>query len=373
MRKTGFFNFLNGLRPEFEQVRSSLLSAFTSPSLEDVITKLSGEETRMGISKNNPSILVTSSTQEDSEMVNAVSRPGNNVKTYRPPHFKNQGQGGNDRYGKRDYSKLNCHFCKEPGHIKPICPKWKKLIATAMASQAEERPSSSSESLSLQQIVEALQPLLKGGISGAAMSSSSPGKTSWLLDSGASFHMTPSTCSLSNFSKNSFSSFVSTADGTPLEIKGIGNFERQDFFVPKIRLIPKLNLNLLSVSQLSDHGCDIKFSSNKCWIQDRQSGRLIGEGSRRGDLYYVDFLQVPKSQFCNVVQNKDIHVWHKRLGHPNIVKISYLPFIKHLCKSDFLCNECILGKMKCLPFPQRSMFTTNHLKLSIPMYGVRLL
>ena len=207
----------------------------------------------MGIGKNNSSILVTSSTQEYGEMANAVSRPGNNMKTYRPPHFKNQGQGGNDRYGKRDYSKVTCYYCKEPGHIKLLCPKWKKLIATAMASQVEERPSSSSEPLSLQQIVEALQPLLKGGTSGAAMSSSSPGKTSWLLDSGASFHMTPSSCSLSNFSKNSFPSFVSTADGTSLEIKGIGNFEKQDFFVPKIRFIPNLNLNLHSNSYIINH------------------------------------------------------------------------------------------------------------------------
>ena len=47
-------------------------------------------------------------------------------------------------------------------------------------------------SLSLNQIMEALQPLLKGTISGAAVSTfSPPGKTSWLLDSGASFHMSP--------------------------------------------------------------------------------------------------------------------------------------------------------------------------------------
>ena len=57
--------------------------------------------------------------------------------------------------------------------------------------------------------------------------------------------MTPSACSLFEFSKNSLPYFVSTADGTPLEIKGISNFEKQDFFIPKIRPIPKLNLNLL--------------------------------------------------------------------------------------------------------------------------------
>ena len=84
------------------------------------------------------------------------------------------------------------------------------------------------------------------------------------------------------------------------------------------------------------------------------------EGSRKGDLYYVDSLQVPKNPFCNVVQQKDINVWHKRLGHPNIIKkISHLPFVKSLCKSDFTCNDCILEKMKKLPFFQRSMFTTR--------------
>ena len=67
-----FFNFSNGLRPEFEQIRSYLLFAFTSPSLEDVITKLSGEETRMGVCKNNPSVLATPSNNEENEGVNVV-------------------------------------------------------------------------------------------------------------------------------------------------------------------------------------------------------------------------------------------------------------------------------------------------------------
>ena len=85
------------------------------------------------------------------EGVNVVSRPGEQFKDLQPPYFKNQNSSGQG--AKRDYSKLTCHFCKEPEHIKPICPKWKKLIATAMTSQPEEQPSSSNGSLSLQKIV----------------------------------------------------------------------------------------------------------------------------------------------------------------------------------------------------------------------------
>ena len=61
---------------------------------------------------------------------------------------------------------------------------------------------------------------------------SPPGKTLWLLDSGASFHMTPNVFAFSKFSKNLSSSFIFTADGASLEIKRIGDFENQDFFYP---------------------------------------------------------------------------------------------------------------------------------------------
>jgi hypothetical protein len=62
---------------------------------------------------------------------------------------------------------------------------------------------------------------------------------------------------------------------------------------------------------------------------------------------------------CNVARHKDINVWHKRLGHPNITKLSYLHFAKDICKTPFSCNDCILGKMRSLPFEQRTMFSSK--------------
>ena len=89
------------------------------------------------------------------------------------------------------------------------------------------------------------------------------------------------------------------------------------------------------------------------------SGKLIGEGSRKGDLYFIEFLQIPKHSFYNVAQHKDINVWHERLGHSKIVKLSYLHFVKNLCKDNFNCGDCILGKMRSFPFGQRTMFSTK--------------
>jgi hypothetical protein len=214
-----------------------------------------------------------------------------------------------------------------------------------------------------------LQPLLKGATSGAAIASSStPGMCSWLLDSGASFHMTPHKSILSECQSNSNASFVSTADGTALKIEGVGTFKNDlskhnKFYIPKIRLIPKLHLNLLSVSQISDHGYDVIFSSSKCWVQDRQSGKLIGEGSRQGDLYYMDFLCIPKESFCNTAQTKDIRTWHHRLGHPNIRKLNFVPVTKNLCKDNFECKECLLGKMTALPYGQRTFYSSMPFEL----------
>jgi hypothetical protein len=56
--------------------------------------------------------------------------------------------------------------------------------------------------------------------------SSTPGMSSWIIDSGASFYMTPNASLLSKLSLNSFKSFVSMADGTSLDVEGMGSLEK---------------------------------------------------------------------------------------------------------------------------------------------------
>jgi transposase InsO family protein len=353
-----FYQFITGLRPEFETTKSALLHRGKIPSIVETIEELTMEENR----------LRKGSLKIEDDSVLAVSRPGNHVRSYRPPHFNRQN-------GDYDKKKVICHHCHEPGHYRPQCPKLKELREKRAAIAGSE-PKDQDAPVSLAQLMEILQPLIKGASSsseastGAAASSFSDlGKISWLLDSGASFHMTPNNQSLSKCVKNKTSvSKVFTADGTSLEIEGIGNFEKiyktKTFSIPEIRHVPKLNLNLLSVSQISDYGCNISFSSHGCWVQDRQSGKLIGEGHREGGLYYMDFLEMPKKAFCYNIQKIELELWHKRLGHPHIAKIQHFPNLGKFCNSEsFDCKDCILGKMKRLPFQNRTFFSSRPLEL----------
>ncbi|KAH7846419.1 hypothetical protein Vadar_013836 [Vaccinium darrowii] len=57
--------------------------------------------------------------------------------------------------------------------------------------------------------------------------------------------------------------------------------------IPNVFYVPQLSLSLLSISQLSDSGFDVLFSSSGCVVQDRVSKKQIGTGRRvyiiRGD------------------------------------------------------------------------------------------
>ena len=91
----------------------------------------------------------------------------------------------------------------------------------------------------------------------------------WILDSGASFHMTPDSTSLTSVGPPVFPISVQTADGTPLAVSSQGTLLSTDFSVPVVSHVPQLTMQLLSVGQLTDLGCRVGFDSHTCFVQDR--------------------------------------------------------------------------------------------------------
>ena len=54
-------------------------------------------------------------------------------------------------------------------------------------------------------------------------------------------------------------------------------------------LIPRLSHKLLSISQLTrELNCTVLMSSSGCVVQNAQTGKIIGRGTERDGLYYVD-------------------------------------------------------------------------------------
>jgi hypothetical protein len=137
----------------------------------------------------------------------------------------------------------------------------------------------------------------------ATASQSSLGTLPCILDSGASFHMTPDRTSLSSISPSSLPITVQTADGSSLSVAGQGTLLSPSFHVPAVSYVPKLTMQLISAGQLTDHGCRVILDSDSCCIQDR-TGLLVGTGPRRRDsqlLWELDWLRLPSTASASLV------------------------------------------------------------------------
>ena len=94
----------------------------------------------------------------------------------------------------------------------------------------------------------------------------------WVIDSGATSHMTFEKNLLTEFTELKHSEEVSVGDGRTLEIKGRGsviinvstNHTKNKLKLRNVLYVPKLSFNLLSVSKASNEGIIAIFSKNKC-------------------------------------------------------------------------------------------------------------
>ncbi|KAL5807726.1 hypothetical protein ACOSQ3_028417 [Xanthoceras sorbifolium] len=75
----------------------------------------------------------------------------------------------------------------------------------------------------------------------------------WVLDSVASYHMSPNSKFFVSLCPVSFT-FVTTADGTPMPLAGVGSVVTSQLSLSNVYHIPKLTMNLVLVSQLCDSG-----------------------------------------------------------------------------------------------------------------------
>ena len=107
-------------------------------------------------------------------------------------------------------------------------------------------------------------------------SSSSMSHFEWVLDSGASHHISPDSSSFTSVSPLS-SIPVMTADGTPIPLAGVGSIVTPHLSLPNVYLIPKLKLNLASVSQICDSGDYlVMFSSSFCCLHAKVGSHVLG-------------------------------------------------------------------------------------------------
>jgi hypothetical protein len=190
----------------------------------------------------------------------------------------------------------------------------------------------------------------------------SPGEDTWLIDSGASKHMTGQRDILSCLLENKFSQKVALGDDYQYSIKGVGesNYKLNlgtPMKMKDVLYVPGLTKNLLSISALEKKGFRIAFIDGEVlmWAKGKTMKEAIIIGKEEGGLYKLKGHS--EATMTHAIENP-CELWHRRLAHINYKALLYvckavtgLPELK--VDHEGVCNGCAQWKNIKNPFPKR--------------------
>jgi hypothetical protein len=153
----------------------------------------------------------------------------------------------------------------------------------------------------------------------------------WIIDSGASRHMTGDQAKLSNLNEKKTSYKVELGDKITYPVEGFGQASVKlkignNVHLRNVLYVPCLEKNLVSISCLEDKGNIIAFIDGKLlsWHKDSniENARVIG--SREGYLYRL--LKQNEEALVHDEVNRN-ELWHRRYAYINY---QALPFLRKM-------------------------------------------
>lgn len=184
----------------------------------------------------------------------------------------------------------------------------------------------------------------------------------WIVDSGATEHITHNASVLENRTKGIHETPVVIPNGENVAVEGRGEYTLHNGIKIKgVLHVPKFNCNLLSVRRLAkDLNCAVTFFPDFFVMHDLNSRALIGTGKCENGLY-----QMAMTEDKRQAMMATFDTWHKRLGHASNSKLSHVDFLKNISnknKTGF-CDSCAKAKHTRLPFSISSIKTHNCFEL----------
>jgi len=266
--------FLTALHSDFEGLRGSILHHSPLPSVDSVVSELLAEEIHLHsysekgiLSASNPSVLVVPSKPFSNHQNKPYTRVGfDKFSLYKQKgHWKAQCpklRQQNQAWKSGTQSQSNAH--RPPQGYKPPHHNTAAIASPGSITDPNTLAEQFQKFLSLQPQAMSASSF----IGQLPHSSSGMSHSEWVLDSGASHHMSPDFSSFTFVS--SLSSIpVMTTDGTPMPLAGVGSVVTPHLSLPNVYLIPKLKLNLASVGQICNSGdYFVMFSGSFCYVQD---------------------------------------------------------------------------------------------------------
>ncbi|XP_077246070.1 uncharacterized protein LOC143885920 [Tasmannia lanceolata] len=191
---------------------------------------------------------------------------------------------------------------------------------------------------------------------------------SWLIDYGASHHMTGNSTLLSPFTSCAPTKMVTLANGTRCPISGTGTVTAiSNLSLSSVLCVPTFSCNLLSVSQLTNRlNCSVTFFPSNFVFQDLTTGKKIGLGHATDGLYYLDDAITPTAFIIFIVS--PVSMENTIVFSTRFVRMTWLYIIKD--RSEVFSTFCLLyaeitnqysRSLKCLRIDNaREYFSDRH-------------
>ncbi|KAL2944617.1 Retrovirus-related Pol polyprotein from transposon RE2 [Bienertia sinuspersici] len=277
------FQFLNGLNDKYGTMRSHILMMNPLPTVESACGMLQQEESQQRIYAGG---------NEEHEVLAMMGK-------------------------KQD---LKCHNCGKTGHNQNTCwacknketskapgswSKGKEKVVANVCTQAEKGGWTTEQ---LEQLLRMLPLPSKSGhddsedeidinsVEVIQCNEAHAKKNEWLLDSGATHHITGCLEYLQNARKGEFNSKIHLPNGGTAEVTHVGEVElKNGLKLKNVIYAPHFQHNLISVQKLSQQeDCEVIFTQEHCMIKDRSSPYVLGVGRMVKGVYHLVNMKVEK-------------------------------------------------------------------------------
>lgn len=226
---------------------------------------------------------------------------------------------------KTEREKVICQYCKKPGHTLHNC-----YFFRADYPQKDKRNNKNSHK----------PPEKTMALMTTKNQTNSKEKQTWIIDSGASWHMTGTKSLMDVSTMEPYETDITIADGTQLTSTARGtitllsnNWNAPSVKLEKVLYVPGLTSNLLSVNCMVERGATVNFKLGVCTIWHNQM-KIEAKLNNNGN-------------YCLQASAK---IWHQRLGHvhPQRLKKLQLPY-----KMNETCDACMENKQSATKFKSK--------------------
>lgn len=391
------FQFMNGLSDEYNTQRSQILMTTRLPNVEVVCGILQQEEAQREVLKQNEDPEITAMySKEDLTCTYCGGRNHTADKCWKKsgfpkwhPQYKKQQQNlsrehkGNHVNGGRWNKNKGNQNSKFAAHVNQqeetasLTPQQLEQLLKLLPSSSKNKADCDTD--------EEIDDSFAGMIYCHAATAQND---NWIIDSGASDHMTSRYDQLINPVMACNKPRINLPNGKTAEISHVGSVcVNNGLKLRNVLYVPEFKHNLMSVSKLlQNENCEVVFKPEYCVIVDSCTKEGKAVGKMENGLYYLDkragkkeiqeLVKSDQTRMTGYVSKDEVPrscvaeldqcvLWHNRLGHAPMAKVKLtgcIDKIDHVSRSS-ICLTCPMARFTKLPYTHSKSCAKNKFEL----------